>query len=283
MLRQLFYSLLILAMFTSAYAESKSKGIEYKIVHRSCQPNCWQALQNHAPAAVYKQSQSLQKRLLEQKSGNVALLYRQEKETSASPRVLAVQTSASTWFADWQLGSVQFYQRDGKGQGTQMDRYPLRGKHPMTSGFKPKRRHPITGKVRPHYGVDWTAPRGTPVYSTAAGVVSFAGRQRGYGNIVIIQHENGYESRYAHLNRIRVQQGQRVKRGQHIGGVGRTGAATGTHLHYEVRINGTPYDPLKVRLPAAKALPSNRMVAWRVLCQQRLQQLNELKKRFPAR
>lgn len=112
----------------------------------------------------------------------------------------------------------------------------------QTSGFG-MRRHPLTGRNTMHNGVDWAGPRGTAIHATADGVVKRAGRQGGYGNLVVIQHDFGLETYYAHLNSIDVRVGQRVSRGQRIGGMGTTGASTGVHLHYEVRVNGRPVNP----------------------------------------
>ncbi len=113
----------------------------------------------------------------------------------------------------------------------------------QTSGFG-MRRHPLTGRSTMHNGLDWAGPRNTPILASADGVVKQAGRQGGYGNLVIIQHDFGIETYYAHLNRIDVRPGQRVSRGQRIGGMGTTGASTGVHLHYEVRVNGRPVNPI---------------------------------------
>ncbi len=113
----------------------------------------------------------------------------------------------------------------------------------QTSGFGP-RRHPLTGRTRMHNGLDWAGPRGTPILATADGRVKHAGRRGGYGNLVIIEHDFGIETYYAHLNSIDVRQGQRVSRGDRIGGMGTTGASTGVHLHYEVRVGGTPVNPI---------------------------------------
>ena len=90
-----------------------------------------------------------------------------------------------------------------------------------------------------------SAPRGTPVYVTADGVVTFSGRQRGYGNLVKVRHAFGFETVYAHNSRNRVKVGQRVTRGDRIAGVGNTGRSTGSHLHYEVRIDNRPVNPKK--------------------------------------
>ena len=115
--------------------------------------------------------------------------------------------------------------------------FPIRGTYRSTSGFGPR-----WGRM--HYGHDWAGPTGTPIHATADGVVTFVGRQSGYGKIIKIQHDFGYETRYAHLNRFRVEVGQRVSLGERIGDMGNTGRSTGTHLHYEVRIGGKAINPL---------------------------------------
>ena len=97
---------------------------------------------------------------------------------------------------------------------------------------------------RMHKGVDMAGPVGTPVYATADGVVTFAGWQNGYGRIIIVKHPFGLETRYPHLNAIRVEVGQEVARGERVGDMGNSGRSTGSHLHYEVRVNGEAVDPM---------------------------------------
>jgi murein DD-endopeptidase MepM/ murein hydrolase activator NlpD len=120
---------------------------------------------------------------------------------------------------------------------------PVRGNFRYTSGFG-WRRDPKTGASRMHAGADFAGARGTPIHATADGVVVEAGWHAGYGNIVTIRHDFGLETRYAHLSRIQVSEGQRVSRGDRIGDMGNTGRSTGTHLHYEVRLGGTPVNPM---------------------------------------
>jgi murein DD-endopeptidase MepM/ murein hydrolase activator NlpD len=127
---------------------------------------------------------------------------------------------------------------------------PVTANHRFTSGFG-YRRDPKNGRQRMHSGIDLAAPKGTPIYATAEGVVTSAGAERGYGNTVRIRHEFGFETVYAHKSRIRVKPGQRVSRGDHIGDMGATGRVTGVHLHYEVRLNGRPVNPM-VYLEAAR-------------------------------
>lgn len=113
----------------------------------------------------------------------------------------------------------------------------------IASGFG-MRIHPIYGIAKMHAGMDFTAAQGTPIYATGDGRVTTAGGGTGTGNHVIINHGYGYETEYMHMVRIKVRNGQTVKRGEVIGWVGSTGASTGPHLHYEVHINGSPVDPV---------------------------------------
>ncbi len=115
----------------------------------------------------------------------------------------------------------------------------------VTSGFA-MRFHPIHQTWRRHLGVDYAAPTGTPVRSVGDGVVEFAGRQGGYGNVIKIKHTNDRSTLYAHLSRIDVRNGQRVEQGVRIGAVGSTGWSTGPHLHFEFRVNGDHQDPLRI-------------------------------------
>jgi len=121
---------------------------------------------------------------------------------------------------------------------------PVRRSFRITSKFG-MRKHPITGKYKMHEGYDMAAPLGTPVYATADGVVSFAGWAGGYGRVIKIRHADGFETRFAHLSKIRVKKGQRVSRGDRIGDMGSSGRSTGSHVHYEVRIGGKAVNPIK--------------------------------------
>lgn len=116
--------------------------------------------------------------------------------------------------------------------------FPVRGSYRSTSGFGPR-----WGRM--HEGHDWAGATGTPIHATADGVVVHAGRQGGYGNLIKIKHDFGFETRYAHLSRIRVKVGERVSRGDRIGDMGNTGRSTGTHLHYEIRMGGSAKNPMK--------------------------------------
>lgn len=112
----------------------------------------------------------------------------------------------------------------------------------ISSEFGP-RVHPVTGKQRPHNGIDVAGPVGAPIRAAADGTVTFAGVRGGYGNLIIVDHGDGRETYYAHNSANGVSAGDRVSAGQHIGAVGATGQVTGPHLHFEVRVNGTPVEP----------------------------------------
>jgi len=116
------------------------------------------------------------------------------------------------------------------------------------------RADPLNRRRARHEGLDMAGPRGAAVSTAADGVVSFAGVQRGYGKVVKIRHAFGFETVYAHLNAIRVTAGQRVARGARIGDLGSTGRSTGPHLHYEVRVNGNPVNPMKFIEAASNVL-----------------------------
>lgn len=113
-----------------------------------------------------------------------------------------------------------------------------------TSGFG-VRFDPFNGRPALHQGQDFAAPLNTPIYATAPGIVSFVGVRSGYGNVVEIDHGRGFKTRFAHLNAMAVQAGQRIALGQRIGAMGTTGRSTGVHLHYEVWMNGRPQNPAR--------------------------------------
>lgn len=121
---------------------------------------------------------------------------------------------------------------------------PLTVSRKFTSGFG-VRRDPINGRAASHHGIDFSAAWAAPVTATAAGVVKYAGTRQGFGRVVEIDHGNGFLTRYAHLNRISVQQGQRIKLHQKVGELGSSGRSTGPHVHYEVLFRGQPRNPLR--------------------------------------
>jgi len=121
---------------------------------------------------------------------------------------------------------------------------PLHASFRISSPFG-MRRHPVTHKYRMHEALDMAAPYGTPLFATADGIVVFAGWAGGYGRLVKIRHPMGFETRYAHMSKIRVKKGQRVSQGERIGDMGSSGRSTGSHVHYEVRVSGKAVNPMK--------------------------------------
>ncbi|MGR4869036.1 peptidoglycan DD-metalloendopeptidase family protein [Variovorax sp. LARHSF232] len=169
-----------------------------------------------------------------------------EGQTLRTGRVLAAEfesggkTHQAMWFQEpGQKGG--YYRPNGESLRRAFLASPVQYSR-ISSGFA-MRMHPIAHDWRQHKGIDFAAASGTAVRSVGDGVVDFAGRQSGYGNIVIINHRNNQSTAYAHLSRVDVREGQSVNQGQFIGAVGSTGWATGPHLHFEFRVNGEFRDP----------------------------------------
>ncbi len=151
-------------------------------------------------------------------------------------------------------GVVDYYDNEGKSAKKFLMRKPMTA-GVLRSGFG-MRRHPILKYTRMHTGVDFSAPRGTPILAAGNGIVEKAGRDSGYGNVIVVAHTNGYATVYAHQQGFAkgLVVGSRVRQGQVIGYVGSTGLSTGPHLHFEIRVNEKPVDPLRIRLPRGRVL-----------------------------
>ena len=152
-------------------------------------------------------------------------------------------------------GNTNYFSPDGHSMRKAFLRAPVDFRR-ISSRFTKARWHPVLGKKRPHKGVDYAAAIGTPIKAAGDGRVIFRGRKGGYGNTVIIQHGSQYTTLYGHMSSFKssVKSGSRVKQGQTIGYVGKSGLATGPHLHYEFRVNGTHRNPLTVKIPAASPI-----------------------------
>jgi murein DD-endopeptidase MepM/ murein hydrolase activator NlpD len=161
-------------------------------------------------------------------------------------------------------GQETYFDENGKNIRTAFLRSPVEFSR-ITSGFTLARFHPILQQWRAHQGVDYAAPTGTAVRATADGIVSFAGVQNGYGNVIFVRHQGNFSTVYGHLSRVApsVTEGTRVQQGETIGYVGMTGWATGPHLHYEFRVADKPRDPLTVAMPTAPAVSPERRNAFR--------------------
>ena len=165
------------------------------------------------------------------------------------------KTHKAVRFAD-SHGNVDFYTPKGRSLRKAFIRTPVSFTR-ISSRFSLGRKHPILNRIRAHKGVDYAAPRGTPVKATGNGKIVFRGKKGGYGNVIIIKHGSKYSTLYGHLSRYRrsLKTGSRVQQGQIIAYVGSSGLATGPHLHYEFRVNGVHRNPLTVKLPSASPLP----------------------------
>lgn len=163
-------------------------------------------------------------------------------------------------------GRTGYYSPDGNNMQAGLMRNPL-DVFRISSHFNPKRMHPILNEIRPHEGTDYAAPEGTPVRATSDGNVTRASRYGSYGNIVILAHAGGLETRYAHLSRFAegMKPGVKVRQGEVIGYVGSTGRATGPHLHYEVLQDGVPRNPGRANalMPPAPGIAEDEMDRFR--------------------
>jgi murein DD-endopeptidase MepM/ murein hydrolase activator NlpD len=157
----------------------------------------------------------------------------------------------AVWF-DSQNGPG-YYTPDGNPMRKAFLRSPLKFSR-VSSGFTRARFHPILKTMRPHLGVDYAAPIGTPVRASGDGVVTRAGRDGGYGNVIKLRHPNGYETLYGHLSRINVKVGERVAQAEIIGAVGTTGLSTGPHLDYRMIKSGVFIDPRALKSPPAEPI-----------------------------
>jgi murein DD-endopeptidase MepM/ murein hydrolase activator NlpD len=169
----------------------------------------------------------------------------------------------AVFFATSDSGQGGYYAPDGKSLRKAFLRSPLAFSR-VTSRFG-RRMHPFLNTWRAHTGVDYAAPTGTAIRATGDGVVDFAGRKGGYGNVVILRHAGQNSTLYGHMNHFArgIHRGVRVAQGETIGAVGSTGWATGPHVHYEFRVAGVPRNPLTIALPAAVPVPPAQMAAFR--------------------
>ncbi len=175
-------------------------------------------------------------------------------------------------------GEVGYYDAEGHSKRRAFIRTPIRFAR-ISSRFTRKRWHPVLKKWRSHKGVDYAAPKGTPVKATGDGKVVFRGWKGGYGRVVVIQHGRKYQTVYAHMSRFRrsVRTGSTVRQGQVIGYVGQSGLATGPHLHYEFRVNGQHRNPLTVKLPRSLSLPRHQLATFKRQTAPLAQQLASLR------
>ena len=156
-------------------------------------------------------------------------------------------------------GYIDYFNREGKNVKKSILKTPLDGAR-LSSSFG-MRKHPISGYNKMHKGVDFAAPKGTPIYAGGNGIIEYAGNNGGYGKYIRIRHNNEYKTAYAHLSSFKkgISKGVRVNQGEVIGYVGNTGNSTGPHLHYEILYQNKQINPLKLKLPSGKILKGDEL------------------------
>ena len=186
--------------------------------------------------------------------------YKDDQKVGDGPIVAAVFTNRNEAFRAVRYttpdGDTNYYNENGASMRKAFLRTPLKFSR-ISSRFNLRRKHPVLNRIRAHKGVDYAAPTGTPIKATGDGTVTLAGRKGGYGRTVILKHGGTRSTLYAHMSSIskNIRRGKRVKQGQIIGYVGKSGLATGPHLHYEFRVNGVHRNPLTVKFPNASGVP----------------------------
>jgi len=178
-------------------------------------------------------------------------------------------------FVQERNGKTDYYDETGKALKNFFLKAPLKFVN-ITSRFSKSRFHPVQLKWKAHNGTDYAAPTGTPIMTTAAGVVEQAGYTAGNGNFVKVKHDKTYSTQYLHMSKILVRRGQRVKQGQIIGKVGSTGLATGPHVCYRFWKNGVQVDALKLKLPNSQAMESRNLPRFKEQIRPLKQQLDSV-------
>lgn len=191
--------------------------------------------------------------------------------------VAAEFTNQGDTFQALRHSDENYYGPEGKPMRKAFLRAPVNFRY-ISSNFNPRRLHPVTGRVRPHNGIDYAAKVGTPVVAAGDGRVIEAGYNKFNGNYVFIQHSATYVTKYLHLHKRHVKTGQRVRQGKTIGTVGATGRVTGPHLHYEFLVNGVHKNPRTVKLPESKPLTGQDLASFRANSTPLLEQLNNTKR-----
>ncbi len=170
---------------------------------------------------------------------------------------------------------ADYFAPDGRNMRKAFLRAPLNFSY-ISSSFNPRRMHPVLKRIRPHKGIDYHAPRGTPVYAAGKGTVIRSQYSKTNGHHVFIKHANSIETKYLHFSKRTVKKGQKVKQGQTIGYVGSTGLATGSHLHYEFVVNGVHRNPRTVPLPKTEPLKGSLLASFQARAAPMLTQLSRM-------
>jgi murein DD-endopeptidase MepM/ murein hydrolase activator NlpD len=180
-------------------------------------------------------------------------------------------------------GRTRYYTPEGHSMRKAFLRMPVDFAR-ISSRFKLSRKHPVLNKIRAHKGVDYAAKTGTPIKASGDGKVIWLGTKGGYGRTIIIEHGGKIQTLYAHMSKYNTQlkKGSRVKQGQTIGYIGSSGLATGPHLHYEFRVDGTHKNPMTVKFPQAEPVASKERLAFRQIANQMMAQLETYSVRYAS-
>lgn len=209
------------------------------------------------------------------KAGDQLQLVRKEQfigdEASGNSELLAVEIIQNKRrFSAFLAEDGNYYDENASSQTQAFLRFPLAKPGRVSSHFNPQRRHPVTGRIKPHNGTDFPLPIGTPVLATGDGVVTKVANHQFAGLYVIVQFSGKYRARYLHLSKALVREGQRVSRGDRIALSGNSGRSTGPHLHYEFHVAGKPVNPMSAALPMTRLLSDSELrnfkrqvAAWR--------------------
>ena len=251
------------------------------------------ALRNHIPrpiienlVRIYSFDIDFQRKV--QPGDSFEVLYGGEEETpvpaSRSDVLFAAltvggETKKFYRFQSADNGLVDYYDENGKSAKKFLVRKPVI-EGVMRSGFG-LRHHPILGYTKMHTGVDWAAPSGTPIYAAGNGVIEKEGWESGYGKFILLRHNNGYETAYGHMSAYAkgTHEGEHVRQGEVIGFVGSTGLSTGSHVHYEIRINGRYVDPMRIKLPQGRELHGPILASF----EEERDRIDQIMARKPAR
>lgn len=206
-----------------------------------------------------------------------------EKSDTSSEKIMAAEfvTGGKTYTAiryrDSE-GQINYYSPEGKPMRKAFLSTPVDYVR-ISSGFDVHRKHPILNRIRAHKGVDYAARTGTPVKAAGEGKITFLGRKGGYGQVIILEHDEHYETLYAHLSDFKkdLQSGDHVEQGQIIGYVGQSGLATGPHLHYEFRVNGVHHNPESLNQQHSLPLSDERLAEFKSQSRPLLAQLYQIK------
>ncbi len=234
-------------------------------MHRSLYASALEAGIAHAQAYqlvhLFNENQTLSKNL--HRGDQVTVLYHPSNTTTANNGYIAIaqlthkeKTFEAIRFTD-PTGHTDYYNADGISLRPALERAPLHYTY-ISSYFSAHRWQPILHFFRPHYGVDYAAPYGTPIKAAGDGHIAFLGNKNGYGHTIYIKHADHYETVYAHMEHFahNIRAGSFVHQGEVIGYVGNSGLSTGAHLHFEIRYDNIPRNPLTFALPSGNPLPA---------------------------